>query len=213
MSEQRKQTIARISEFIYEGFLKYNESFTRITERARRRFEQQDWGGHHQDIAERVELYEKSVRRIVISLRKNLGPRVNDPRLWHSTRGYFGERLYNVPDAGFQKTFFNSITRRIFDTVGIDSSIEFVSSAPDEGFNPLETLTLNRYPYWGSLSKTFKKFSMILASRSPIKISLRIAGLSARKSSATTRPTCAGMVSFSGLNLSTRRFFNRPGPI
>ena len=156
MSEQRKQTIARISEFIYEGFLKYNENFTRITERARRRFEQQDWGGHQQDISERVELYEKSVRRIVVSLRKDLGPRVIDRRLWHSARRYFGERLYNVPDAGFMKTFFNSITRRIFDTVGIDPEIEFVSSAPDEGFNPLETLTLNRYPCWGSLDKTFK---------------------------------------------------------
>ena len=169
MSEQRKQTIARISEFIYEGFLKYNESFSRITERARRRFEQQDWGGHHQDIAERVELYEKSVRRIVISLRKNLGPRVIDRKLWHSTRGYFGERLYNVPDAGFMKTFFNSITRRIFDTVGIDSEIEFVSSAPDEGFNPLETLTLNRYPYWGSLSKTFKNILDDFAFKVPFK--------------------------------------------
>ena len=156
MAEQRKQTIARISEFIYEGFQKYNENFFRVTERARRRFEQRDWGGHQQDIIERVELYEKSVRRIVVSLRKNLGPRVTDRRLWHSARRYFGERLYNVPDAGFMKTFFNSITRRIFDTVGIDPEIEFVSSAPDEGFNPLETLTLNRYPYWGSLDKTFK---------------------------------------------------------
>ena len=156
MSEQRKQTIARISEFIYEGFQKYNENFFRITERARRRFEQRDWEGHQQDIIERVELYEKSVRRIVVSLRKNLGPRVLDRKLWHSTRRYFGERLYNVPDAGFLKTFFNSTTRRIFDTVGTDPEIEFVSSAPDEGFNPLETLTLNRYPYWGSLDKTFR---------------------------------------------------------
>ena len=156
MSEQRKQTIARISEFIYEGFQKYNENFFRITERARRRFEQRDWEGHQQDIIERVELYEKSVRRIVVSLRKNLGPRALDRKLWHSTRRYFGERLYNVPDAGFLKTFFNSTTRRIFDTVGTDPEIEFVSSAPDEGFNPLETLTLNRYPYWGSLDKTFR---------------------------------------------------------
>ena len=156
MSEQRKQTIARISEFIYEGFLKYNENFARITERARRRFEQRDWGGHQQDIIERVELYEKSVRRIVVSLRKNLGPRIIDRKLWHSARKYFGERLYNVPDAGFMKTFFNSITRRIFDTVGTDPEIEFVSSAPDEGFNPFETLTLNHYPYWGSLAKTFQ---------------------------------------------------------
>ena len=169
MAEQRKQTIARISEFIYEGFQKYNENFFRITERARRRFEQRDWGGHQQDIIERVELYEKSVRRIVVSLRKNLGPRVVDRKLWHSTRRYFGQRLYNVPDAGFLKTFFNSTTRRIFDTVGTDPEIEFVSSAPDEGFNPLETLTLNRYPYWGSLEKTFKKILEDFAFKVPYR--------------------------------------------
>ena len=169
MAEQRKQTIARISEFIYEGFQKYNENFFRITERARRRFEQRDWEGHQQDIIERVELYEKSVRRIVVSLRKNLGPRVVDPKLWHSTRRYFGQRLYNVPDAGFLKTFFNSTTRRIFNTVGTDPEIEFVSSAPDEGFNPLETLTLNRYPCWGSLEKTFKKILEDFAFKVPYR--------------------------------------------
>ncbi len=169
MAEQRKQTIARISEFVYEGFQKYNENFFRITERARRRFEQRDWEGHQQDIIERVELYEKSVRRIVVSLRKNLGASVVDRKLWHSTRRYFGQRLYNVPDAGFLKTFFNSTTRRIFNTVGTDPEIEFVSSAPDEGFNPLETLTLNRYPYWGSLEKTFKKILEDFAFKVPYR--------------------------------------------
>ena len=169
MAEQRKQTVARISEFIYEGFLKYNENFARITERARRRFEQRDWGGHQQDIIERVELYEKSVRRIVVSLRKNLGARVIERKLWHSARRYYGDRLYNVPDAGFLKTFFNSITRRIFDTVGIDPEIEFVSAAPDEGFNPFETLTLNRYPYWGALDKTFKTILDDFAFKNPYR--------------------------------------------
>ena len=169
MAEQRKQTIARISEFIYEGFQKYNENFFRITERARRRFEQRDWEGHQQDIIERVELYEKSVRRIVVSLRKNLGASVVDRKLWHNTRRYFGQRLYNVPDAGFLKTFFNSTTRRIFNTVGTDPEIEFVSSAPDEGFNPLETLTLNRYPYWGSLEKTFKNILEDFAFKVPYR--------------------------------------------
>ncbi len=169
MAEQRKQTIARISEFVYEGFQKYNENFFRITERARRRFEQRDWEGHQQDIIERVELYEKSVRRIVVSLRKNLGTSVVDRKLWHNTRRYFGQRLYNVPDAGFLKTFFNSTTRRIFNTVGTDPEIEFVSSAPDEGFNPLETLTLNRYPYWGSLEKTFKNILEDFAFKVPYR--------------------------------------------
>ena len=169
MRVPRKKIIAQNAELIFEGFLRYNESFTRITERARRRFEQQDWEGHQQDISERVDFYEKSVRRIVLSLRRNLGPKVNDHKLWNDIRRYYGERLENVPDAGFMKTFFNSITRRIFDTVGIDPELEFISSAPDEGFNPFETLTLNRYPHWGSLSKTFQKILEDFSFKVPYK--------------------------------------------
>lgn len=157
MSATPKKTVASNSELIFTGFLRYNESFTRITERARRRFEQQDWEGHQHDIVERVDLYEKSVRRIVLELRNNLGEAAANRRLWNSMRRYYGERLANVPDAGFMKTFFNSITRRIFGTVGMDPDLEFVSSPPDEGFNPLETLTLNRYPHWGSPAATFRK--------------------------------------------------------
>lgn len=164
-----KKLIAENAELIFEGFLRYNESFTRITERARRRFEQQDWAGHQQDTSERVDLYEKSVRRLVLALRRNLGPKVNDHKLWNGMRRYYGERLENVPDAGFMKTFFNSITRRIFETVGIDPDLEFVSSAPDEGFNPLETLTLNRYPHWGSLTRAFKKILEDFAFKTPYK--------------------------------------------
>ena len=212
MAEQRKQTIARISEFIYEGFQKYNENFFRITERARRRFEQRDWEGHQQDIIERVELYEKSVRRIVVSLRKNLGPRVIDRKLWHSTRRYFGQRLYNVPDAGFLKTFFNSTTRRIFDTVGTDPEIEFVSSAPDEGFNPLETLTLNRYPYWGSLDKTFKKILEDFSFKVPYRDINTDTRIFSQEVQRYYQAHLREHGSSSGLNLSTRHFFNQPAP-
>ena len=157
MDEAQRDTVARVAELIFDGFLKYNSNFARITERAQRRFEGQDWAGHRQDIAERVDLYEKSVRRIVLALRRQLGEQVCDRELWGGARAYFGERLHNVPDAGFMKTFFNSITRRIFDTIGMDARLEFLSSAPDEGFNPLETLTLNHYPHWGILPETFKK--------------------------------------------------------
>ena len=169
--------------------------------------------GHQQDIIERVELYEKSVRRIVVSLRKNLGPRVVDRKLWHSTRRYFGQRLYNVPDAGFLKTFFNSTTRRIFNTVGTDPEIEFVSSAPDEGFNPLETLTLNRYPYWGSLDKTFKKILEDFTFKVPYRnISYRYPDFLPGGPAPLPDDTCGNTAGSSGLNLSTRHFFNRPAP-
>lgn len=149
--------VADCSQLIYEGFVSYNQGFFRITDRARKRFEQRDWEGHQSDITARVELYEKCVQKCVSTLRKSLGARVREHALWNDIRDYLGARLEQVPDAGFIKTFFNSITRRIFGTVGIDKELEFVSSAPDAGFQPLETLSLKRYPYWRSFEGIFGK--------------------------------------------------------
>jgi len=157
MADQlHRNLIAESSQIIYDGFAHYNIAFHRITRRARIRFEQQDWKGHQKDIVERVDLYEKSVRRIVLALRRNLGPRIKDHTLWNEIRAYFGDRLKKVPDAGFIKTFFNSVTRRIFGTVGVDPKLEFISSSLDEDRELLQSLSLRRYPYWGSVEKIFE---------------------------------------------------------
>jgi len=151
-----RKLITESSQIIYDGFIHYNGVFHRITRRARTRFEKRDWEGHQQDIVERVDLYEKSVRRIVLELRKHLGTRVNDHELWNSIRSYFGKRLEKVPDAGFIKTFFNSVTRRIFGTAGIDTHLEFVSVDLYADIELVYSLNLKRYPFWGSAEKIFE---------------------------------------------------------
>lgn len=151
-----KDLIAECSQIIYDGFIRYNNYFHRMTRRARTRFEQRDWKGHQQDIVDRVDLYEKSVRRIVLALRNTLGNRVNNKTLWYEIRNYFGERLDQVPDNDFIKTFFNSTTRRIFGTEGVDPGIEFISSGPSDDLNLIMSLNIRRYPYWVSLQRIFE---------------------------------------------------------
>ncbi len=151
-----KELIAECSQIIYDGFIRYNNFFHRITRRARTRFEQRDWKGHQQDIVDRVDLYEKSVRRIVLNLRNILKGRVKDRELWHQVRSYFGDRLNEVPDSDFIKTFFNSTTRRIFDTHGIDDQIEFIANDPAGDIQLIMGLNIRRYPYWLSLQKIFE---------------------------------------------------------
>ncbi len=151
-----KKLITESSQIIYDGFVHYNNLFHRITRRARTRFEKSDWEGHQQDIVERVDLYEKSVRRIVLALRRHLGTRVKDHELWNAIRTYFGKRLDKVPDAGFIKTFFNSVTRRIFGTAGTDARLEFVSANLNADIELLKSLNLKRYPFWGSTEKIFE---------------------------------------------------------
>ncbi len=150
-----RDLIAECSQIIYDGFIRYNNYFHRMTRRARTRFEQRDWKGHQQDIVDRIDLYEKSIRRIVLTLRNTLGDRVKDEELWHEIRSYFADRLNEVPDNDFIKTFFNSTTRRIFGTEGVDANIEFISSGPSDDLRLIMSLNIRRYPYWVSLQKIF----------------------------------------------------------
>jgi isocitrate dehydrogenase kinase/phosphatase len=150
------ELIAECSQIIYDGFIRYNHYFHRMTRRAQSRFEQRDWKGHQQDIVDRVDLYEKSTRRVVLALRKVLDDRIEDEKLWNSIRTYFSDRLYEVPDNDFIKTFFNSTTRRIFGTEGLDANIEFTSSSPSDDLQLIMSLNIRRYPYWISLQKIFE---------------------------------------------------------
>ena len=151
-----KELIAECSQIIYDGFIRYNNYFHRITRRARTRFEQRDWKGHQQDIVDRVDLYEKSVRRIALALRRTLGPHLTNKIVWREIRHYFADRLNQVPDNDFIKTFFNSTTRRIFGTEGLDPELEFISSGPSDDLQLIMSLNIRRYPYWVSLQRIFE---------------------------------------------------------
>ncbi len=148
IKDERGELVASAARSIYDGFLSYNTQFRQITARAKTRFEQRDWKGQMADIAARIELYELWATRTVSLLKRELGPAFSDHAFWPDVREYFGLRIEAVPDAGFMKTFFNSITRRVFGTLGVDAAVEFVQPPPEEG---IESLTMRRYPCWGNL--------------------------------------------------------------
>jgi len=146
----RYQRVATAARCIHDGFLAYNRSFREITARAGRRFEERDWKGQMADIAARVELYELWAQRTVETLQHEIGDELAGHAFWAEVRECFGRRVEAVPDAGFMKTFFNSITRREFGTRGVDAAVEFVQPPPEEG---IESLTMRRYPCWDDLDQ------------------------------------------------------------
>jgi isocitrate dehydrogenase kinase/phosphatase len=148
--------IAECSQIIHDGFVRYNAAFRTMTRGAQTRFEHCDWKGHQGDIVERVSLYEGATRPVVTHLRRVMGDRYTDHALWNAIRSYFGDRLKKVPDADLARTFFNSVTRGVFETLGIDPQLEFVTSSLAEGIEMAKSLTLRRYPYWGSVEKSFE---------------------------------------------------------
>jgi isocitrate dehydrogenase kinase/phosphatase len=109
------------------GFQHYNERFGEISRRARLRFENRDWAGTRADVAERMDLYNDIVRELTEELEVLLGPEFRSRELWHRIRDAYSSLVENCIDAEFYKTFFSSLTRRVFSTVGVDPYVEFIA--------------------------------------------------------------------------------------
>jgi isocitrate dehydrogenase kinase/phosphatase len=113
---------------IYQAFGTYRSRFKDITRRAPLRFKNRDWHGVRADAIRRLDLYKDAVDRIEIDIRRLLADRVQEKRVWAVVKTAYSGMLIQNDDWELAETFFNSITRRIFATVGVDAEIEFVSS-------------------------------------------------------------------------------------
>ncbi|MGD9601359.1 MAG: bifunctional isocitrate dehydrogenase kinase/phosphatase [Gammaproteobacteria bacterium] len=122
----RRQLVFEAGKSIHEAFAKYNDNFGRITRRAKDRFETRDWRGAERDFVERLDLWTKSVDRTVAALTRQLSPIGLERALWAEVKHSFGERVSGIADGAFCKTYFNSVSRRLFHTVGADPQTEFL---------------------------------------------------------------------------------------
>ena len=118
---------AEISAVIVNGFINYNNDFRKITRRAKKRFETRDWSSNQSDAVERIELYEHSVGRIVTIVKESMADRLHDKSLWALIKEQYLHQIRDYADTEFFKTYFSSVTRRIFSTIGVDPLVEFIA--------------------------------------------------------------------------------------
>jgi isocitrate dehydrogenase kinase/phosphatase len=149
------------------AFAEYNAEFRAITRRAPQRFDARDWKGSQLDAVARIELYDRYVARTVAELRAMLGDRAQDRSLWTQIRADFAARIAGLADTEFTKTFFSSISRRLFGTVGVAPEIEFVATDLDPLANVTSTVTTNTYSNHGSLALLFEDLLGDVRFRSP----------------------------------------------
>lgn len=116
---------------IAAAFDAYLDRFHAITRDARRHFEKRDWAAAQRDSARRLDLYTEAVDEALAALEGILGPALADRPTWTEMRGAFERRVEARGDREVAETFFNSISRRIFHTIGVDPEVEFVSSVSD----------------------------------------------------------------------------------
>jgi isocitrate dehydrogenase kinase/phosphatase len=178
---------------IAEAFAHYNAEFRSITRRAPLHFDGRDWKTSQRDAVERIELYDRFVDRSIAELRVKLENWALDREVWAQIRQHFEAEIAGLPDSEFTKTFFSSITRRLFGTVGVDANIEFVATDLDPlaGINVTGTKI---YPNRGSLKLLFENLLGDLPFRSPWRdldksVAHLAADVSAHLHSLTGQPT------------------------
>lgn len=148
---------AACAHFIAAAFVDYNNEFRAITRRAPQRFEERDWRGSQKDVVERIELYDHFVNATITQLRLKLGAQALDRELWREIRRHYAEVVEPLPDTEFNKTFFSSITRRLFGTTGVAPDIEFVALDLDPLGSVTTHVVTNLYVNRGSLQLLFEQ--------------------------------------------------------
>lgn len=118
----------RAAETVREGFERHQQEFRAITRRAAARQERRDWRGMQQDSVERLDLYGREVGRTVVEVEQALGDEFRRKDCWARMKAVYRDLVADRLDADLAQTFFNSVTRRVFATVGVDPRIEYVDA-------------------------------------------------------------------------------------
>ncbi len=116
---------------VRESFAAYQAEFKHVTRRAKLRFESRDWRGTQADALERLEVRSRCIAHAVEELRGVLGAAASDPLLREQMKSEYERDLADRPDPELAKSFFNSVTRRIFGTIGVNPRAEFVATDAD----------------------------------------------------------------------------------
>ncbi len=156
-----------IAAAIVAAFSSYNAQYRAITRRAPERFENRDWAGSQADVVERLDLYARMVADAVADMRARLGPRARDVALWQAIKDEYAERIAGLADPEFLKTFFSSITRQLFGTVGVNQAIEFFALDLDPLRGAGTEAVGRRYAKRGSLDLLFEEILSDYRFRTP----------------------------------------------
>ena len=119
---------AHCAETALQAFVDYQERFNIITRRARDRFLARDWTGSFDDAAERLHFYNDVLDSLTSRIRELMGARLPKRSIWAGIKAVYSSLIARSPAWEVAETFFNSLTRRVFATAGVDQGIEFVDT-------------------------------------------------------------------------------------
>jgi isocitrate dehydrogenase kinase/phosphatase len=127
---------ALCAEAARRAFLDYESRFGAITQRARERFLACDWPASYADASERLHLYNSALDALTREVKDLMGDRLNERAVWAAIKAVYSSLIAHSTSWEIAESFFNSLTRRVFTTAGVDQAIEFVDTdfdAPPAG--------------------------------------------------------------------------------
>ena len=130
---------------IRDAFATYRAEFRALTQRAGERFCRRDWRGMADDAKQRLSVRAETIQSLLDRIRGMLGERLEDQIVWVGAKAVYSGLIDQRDDWELAETFFNSVTRLVFTTVGVDAEIEFVHSDHASPPRPTEVEVFRRY--------------------------------------------------------------------
>jgi isocitrate dehydrogenase kinase/phosphatase len=127
LSAAGNRTAAAVARRLYDGFVTYHDAFRTITTQAQARFERRDWSGAQIDASTRIALYKQCADDAGHRAEAELGGR-GDPDTWKMAKAVYSATVRDRADADIAETFYNSVARRVQETVGSDPATTFVET-------------------------------------------------------------------------------------
>ncbi|HEY4910727.1 MAG TPA: isocitrate dehydrogenase kinase/phosphatase AceK regulatory subunit, partial [Methylomirabilota bacterium] len=131
MSSEQSLAASRGAAVVERAYEAYLREFRDITRRAAERHERREWQAIQQDARDRLDLHGTFVTRAILELRDELGPEAASRPVWTEAKRAYVEAIGERADYELAQTFFNSVTRRLFSTVGVDAAVEFADTEYD----------------------------------------------------------------------------------
>jgi isocitrate dehydrogenase kinase/phosphatase len=127
------ETPARAAELIADAYAALAAEHAEITGRAAGRFARREWRDWQADSSERLALFPAAVATTVDKVRA-----LTDGAEWSAEdavalKWLFVDGIADRDDHELAETFYNSVTRRLFGTAGVNAPAEFTETVPVRG--------------------------------------------------------------------------------
>ena len=149
---EQQDLVKIVSRTIYKKYKYLISEYLEITSRGKEHFENCTFKELFSDAQRRYNLYAEVVAETLTELEEKLEGRKNDESLWKQFRSRYSQLIQKRQDIFIAETFFNSITRKVFNTVGFNPEIEYVDFSDYTDLTPKEPKVFETFE-----NKRFKK--------------------------------------------------------